>query len=168
MQNWYAVFTKPRQEQLAAEHLGRQGFETYLPRLRCKRRRRGGWVPVVEALFPRYLFVSVEAASQTVAPIRSTVGVTDLVRFGQELAPVPGLVIDRLRSHEDAETGLHELGRPLFRQGDKVTVVDGPFAGIDGVFQAEKGQDRVLILLSVLGGNQSVTMRRDSLAPAGA
>lgn len=31
MEAWYAVQAKPRQELLAVEHLGRQGYEPYLP-----------------------------------------------------------------------------------------------------------------------------------------
>lgn len=165
MHSWYAVFTKPKQERLAAEHLNRQGFEVYLPQLRSGRRRRGAWVTVIDALFPRYLFVSVEVAHQSVAPIRSTLGVADLVRFGQELVAVPSAVIEILKARENQQTGLHELERPLFIEGDRVTVLDGPFAGVDAVFQAERDRDRVLILLSILGAAQRVTIPRNSVAP---
>ena len=168
MQHWYAVFTKPKREQVAAENLRRQGFHVYLPRLRHRRRRRGAWVPVIEALFPRYLFVAVDTSRQAVAPIRFTYGVSDLVRFGNDLVPVPCSVIEFLKGREDRETGLHELERTLFHEGGKVRVVGGPFVGIDGVFQADRGQDRVLILLDVLGRAQPVTLARNDIAPSSA
>ena len=56
--NWFAVVTKPRQEQIALENLQRQGFECFLPmaknpyQRRSKKRQR-----IVEPLFARYLFL---------------------------------------------------------------------------------------------------------------
>ncbi|MGH9550353.1 MAG: transcription termination/antitermination NusG family protein, partial [Terriglobales bacterium] len=49
---WYVVQTHPYAETKAAAHLGRQGFETYLPRY-VKRRRHARRVNTVAApLFP--------------------------------------------------------------------------------------------------------------------
>lgn len=89
MHQWYTVQSKPRQEAVAAEHLLRQGYETYLPQIRLKKHRRKQWVDVTEPLFLRYLFIKVDADQQSLAPVRSTVGVAGLVRFGHLLRPVP-------------------------------------------------------------------------------
>jgi transcription antitermination factor NusG len=35
--------------------------------------------------------------------------------------------------------------------GDKVMIVGGPFAGLNGVFEAANGSGRVLVLLDLLG-----------------
>ncbi len=61
---WYVAQTHPRAEAKAAEQLSRQGFQAYLPQY-LKRRRHGRRVETVTApLFPRYLFVSVDLATQ--------------------------------------------------------------------------------------------------------
>ena len=60
MRTWCAAFTKPRQEEVASENLTRQGFRTYLPRLKQPKRRRDRWIEVIEPLFPRYLFVELD------------------------------------------------------------------------------------------------------------
>ena len=86
MKLWYAIHTKPRQEDLAAEHLRRQEFEVYLPRIKQPRRYRGRWRDAIEPLFPRYLFIRLELGSENVAPIRSTRGVTKLVSFNGQPA----------------------------------------------------------------------------------
>ena len=87
--DWYLVHTRPRQEEIAREHLARQGYGVYLPRLQLPRRRRGRWLDVVEPLFPRYLFAGARRDEQSVHPIRSTRGVSALVRGGESYAPVP-------------------------------------------------------------------------------
>ena len=61
---WYVVQTQAHAETKACWHLARQGFETYLPRY-LKRRRHARRVEMVQApLFPRYLFVVIDIATQ--------------------------------------------------------------------------------------------------------
>ena len=88
MNRWYAALCKPRQEMVAEANLANQGFAVYLPRLKNRHRRAGRWVDRVEPLFPRYLFVAAGLESQSLAPIRSTRGVSGLVRFGGQPATV--------------------------------------------------------------------------------
>ena len=95
--NWFAVVTKPRQEQIALENLQRQDFECFLPlaenpyQRRSKKHRQ-----IIEPLFPRYLFLNAIAGQQNLAPVRSTRGVTTMVRFGTELAVVPDSIINAI------------------------------------------------------------------------
>jgi len=108
--NWFAVVSKPRQEQVALENLQRQGFECFLPmaenpyQRRSKKQQR-----IIEPLFPRYLFLKANASRQNLAPVRSTRGVLNMVRFGMELAVVPESVIRAIKSCVSPETGLIKI-----------------------------------------------------------
>ncbi len=164
MTRWYVVHTKPRQEMLAQTHLHRQAFRTYLPLIAQTRRRRDRRVEVILPLFPRYLFIQVNLREQCTAAVRSTLGVTAMVRFGDQLLPVPDSVIAYLQASTDADTGLHRLHAPRFQKGDKVRVDRGPFAGLEGIYQAERGEDRFMILLDFLGRQTPVTLSSDALA----
>jgi transcriptional antiterminator RfaH len=166
MKRWYAVHTKPRQERLAEENLLRQRFEVYLPRLGESRRRRGKWVDVVESLFPRYLFVCVDTSVENISSVRSTRGVSDLVRFGDQLLPVQDRIIEGLKVREHPESHLHRLHGGLFEKGDRVKAVKGPFTDLEGIFLADKGKDRVLILMRLLGRDSPVALGRHDIAPA--
>ena len=166
MKCWYLVHTKPRKEILADENLKRQDFEAYLPFIKQTRRRRGHWTPVIEPLFPRYLFVRLEIGSDNFASIRYTKGVSNLVRFSEEPAVVSDEIIEFLKQEEDIDSGLRHFEKPLFNAGDKVFIEDGPFAGMQGIFQAQRGEDRVIILLNWLGRENRVTVDRDLLSVA--
>ena len=166
MNAWYVVQTKPRKEALAEANLQRQSFKTYLPWLRRVAKHRGGWKEVVEPLFPRYLFLCLDPTQQTVAPIRSTVGVTTLVTFGHRLMPVSEAVVDSLRSSEDAQTGLHTIAKREFKGGETVAITAGPFEGLQGVFETTSGEERVAILLDVLGQARRVILARSNVAAA--
>jgi len=163
---WYAVCCKPRQESVAEENLLRQGFRVYLPRIRIRQRRRGHWIDAVEVLFPRYIFIRLDPRRRSTAPVRSTRGVVGLVRFGGQPAVVPDAVMEALREREDAASGLHEDKRPLFNAGEPVKMVDGPLAGMEGIFTQLDGDKRVIVLLELLGKANKVTVSRDWVARA--
>lgn len=166
IERWYAVCCKPRQEAVAEENLLRQGFHVHLPRIRIRQRRRGQWIDAVEVLFPRYIFIRIDPARRSTATIRSTRGVVGLVRFGGQPAVVPDAVMDALRQREDAASGLHEDKRPLFSEGEAIKLVDGPLAGMEGVFTQKDGDKRVIVLLELLGKANKVTVSRDWIARA--
>ena len=165
MKQWFVVQTKPKQESLAEVNLGRQGYETYYPRLIQKRRYRGRWKKIIDPLFPRYLFVSLEKGRDDFSPIRSTLGVTGLIRFGgKPSALLPGL-IEAIRNREEDELGMH-VNRTLWQPDDEVEIVEGAFAGLKGLFLAECSEERVVILLNMLGRAQEIVVAQDIIAPA--
>jgi len=154
--SWFAVFTKPRQEQIAKENLERQGFRCFLPMAINPYQRRSKQSPRTEPLFPRYLFINAIPDQQSLGSVRSTIGVSNLVRFGLEFIRVPDCIINGIEKRCNPETGLVELKPLLVSVGDKVKVFDGPFAGIEGIFRERKGKDRALLLMSMLGTNSIV------------
>lgn len=162
--HWYLVYTKPRQEQVARTNLLRQGYEIYLPLMRELRRRQGRRLPVVVPMFPRYLFVRLDTRTDNWAPIRSTLGVVSLVRFGHLPARAPEELIRLLRAREDAE-GIQVLPPEYFRPGARVRVTAGGLAGYEGVFLARTGRERVVILLELLGRHTRATVSVRDLEP---
>ena len=164
MLNWYAVQTKPRQEAIAELNLERQGYQTYLPKILLRKRRRDKWMRVVEPLFPRYLFIQVDTKQQSLAPVRSTLGVAALVRFGHLLRPVPDEIIDYLKQQEFESTGLRTDDTCPHQPGDAVQILEGPFAGLHGIFQTATGEERALVLLELLGRQNTVQVEMDAIA----
>ena len=94
---WYVIHAKPRQEARALENLERQGYEAWLPMLTVQKILRGRVADVTEPLFSRYLFIRLDTVQSNWSPIRSTLGVSRLVTFGNQPAVVPDALIDDLR-----------------------------------------------------------------------
>ena len=155
--NWYLVFTKIRSELKAQENLNRQGYVTYLPMSQKKRRVNGKNVISTEAFFSRYLFIYLNQVSDNWGPIRSTLGVSCIVCFGWAPAVVPNALVESLKLNEDHD-GLQPTSDRKLSQGDKVVIVDGPFAGQYGTFNYLKGSERVAVLLDIVGKNTQVTL----------
>jgi len=162
---WFAVFSKPRRETEAEEQLGRQGYTTFLPRVRSRRRLRGQWQDIVEPMFPRYLFLRAVPGQDDLRPVRSTRGVVGLVRFGGDPRPVPETVMAELHRLCAGVDGVLELPAPLV-PGSRVRVLEGPFAGHEAELLSLNGERRALVLLELLGRANVVELPLDVLAPA--
>jgi transcriptional antiterminator RfaH len=163
---WYVVQTQPSAERKADAHLVRQGFSTYLPRYQ-KRRRHARKVDLVPAaLFPRYMFVSIDVTTQRWLAIRSTVGVTQVVCNGNEPAVVPVGVVEQLKASEGADGFIPLDTRPHFNPGDKIKVMDGAFTDCMGLIDSATDRERVAILLDLLGRKVRVVLDADFIAAA--
>ena len=164
MFSWYLIHSKPRQEALALDNLQRQGYECYLPLISVEKLRRKLLVPADEPLFPRYLFIRLDAHTDNWAPIRSTMGVTALVRFGAEPARVPDAFVDYLTSRQNAE-GLHEWAQPALQIGARARVVSGPLAGYEGILVAKSSRERVILLMDMVGTQVRTQLSPDQIEP---
>lgn len=156
---WYLVHTKPRLEEAALTHLERQAYECYLPRMRIEKIKRGKASTVSEPMFPRYLFVRLDTSDQgqSWAPIRSTQGVSRLVRFGSQPAKVDAQLVDLLRGREQ-----NLPAERMFSPGQQVQVTQGPFAGIEAIYQTTDAEHRSLILIDIL--SKTVSLKIDTAA----
>ncbi|MEW6305631.1 MAG: transcription termination/antitermination NusG family protein [Verrucomicrobiota bacterium] len=155
---WYCAYTKPKQEDFARLHLERQGMQAFLPLLKSQRVKRhlGKWTVV--PLFPRYLFVK-PGDVESLMRVRSTLGVACIVSFGGKPSPVPPEIIQTVRDR--CADGYVVLDEPAFRKGDKVCIVDGPYQGMNAIFDQETTQEqRVVILLEIMASVARVTIDR--------
>jgi len=163
---WYAVYTRPHDETKALEHLLRQGYSAYLPCYRTRishaRRRQ----TVLRPLFPRYLFAGVDRTSMRWRPILSTVGVVDVVRSGDEPTPVPSAIVATIREREEAG-GFDRLDpRQSLRIGELVRVTAGALEDMVGRLVELRDQDRVVVLLELLGRAVRAQLRAEAVEAA--
>jgi transcriptional antiterminator RfaH len=147
-------------------HLGRQGFDVYVPRYLKQRRHARRIEKVAAPLFPGYLFVAIELATQRWLSIDSTIGVARLVRHGDRPAPVPRPVIDALMSRHDFDGFVRLERRPRFAPGDKIRVVGGAFCDCLGLYEGMSARERVTILLELLGRKVLVVLDSESVEAA--
>jgi transcriptional antiterminator RfaH len=148
--SWYAVYTQPGKESLAAQHLRNQDFDVYLPQYQKLRRHAGRTDIVATALFPRYLFVGLDTGRQRWRSVNGTRGVVGLVMFGDEPISVSQAVIDEIRSRED-ETGYVRLNGSTFRRGQALRIVEGPMTDTQAIFEEQVDSSRAILLISLLG-----------------
>lgn len=159
---WYLVFSKPRQERIALANLQRQGYQAYLPLIGNRRKRYGRYRHLIEPMFPRYLFIYLSDRTDNWGPIRSTIGVFKLVRFGERAGRVPDDLVTTLKARESHE-GYFEPQLPQLRAGDSVRICEGPMSGYEALFHCRSGKQRVTLLLEIAGRLAKVQIDSDSI-----
>jgi transcriptional antiterminator RfaH len=142
---WFAIQTRVSSEKIAECSLQQLGSETMLPLLRRDpkswRTRRNP----TKALFPGYLFASLNLATQLRAAAHAH-GVIRVVTAGGRPLPVATHIIESLRTRMDA-SGCVALDLEPFRRGEIVRITAGPFEGWHGVFDGRLSDARRLVIL---------------------
>ena len=154
MRNWYLIKTKSRQEHVAIINLENQNFHVYCPYALIRNKN--------EVLFPGYIFIQLDKDAQDWSPIRSTKGVLHLVRFGLSFAKIPDNIIEFIKTNElNTAEKLQNINK--FKPGDKIQITDGVFKNCIAIFKSYKSDERVILLMNLLGQQQKLTIKQESL-----
>lgn len=164
MLNWYLVQLKPNGHRLAKANLERQGFKTFLPLQNVTKRSAHKFVDRSVPLFPGYMFVELDTAQNAWRKVNSTLGVARIVSLGGTPTPVPTEILKEFISRCDGDGIL----RPTqgFEVGQDVQVLRGPFANFVAKVEEISPDQRVWILIDLLGQSSRISVAKDSLALA--
>lgn len=159
---WYAIRTKPRKEREVENRLQHLDLEVFLPWLRSRRRVGTRFHWMLTPLFPGYLFTRLDLFVSGKAA-RYSPGVVDFLKFGNRIAEVEVEVMQGLR--ERCPNGVAQMEPRRYKSGDHVKVLEGPFCGLEAVFEREmKGSDRVAILLEILGRQTRLVLSSEMIS----
>jgi transcriptional antiterminator RfaH len=161
---WYAIRTRPQQEDRADLNLRGWQVQTFSPKL--KERRTTGYVDryVSKPLFNRYIFAHFDA-SRLLHKVNYTRGVQNVVSFGNRPVAVDDKVIALIKDQVD-EDGFIRIGEEL-KFGDKVMIKSGPFKSFVGIFQSKiKKTDRVKMLLETVSYQSHLLIDREMMEKA--
>ena len=163
MNSWYVLHTKPKQEAVVNRQLEDRGLDVFFPTLQFDRGYSRGIR--IEPFFPHYLFVNVDLEASEATGLRWMPGVRTIVHFDSQPAAVPESIVEDLRNRLEPfeDRGLRK-GEWFFKPGQQLRVTDGPFKGMDAIFQKDVGaQGRVQVLMSVLGQLTRTELLADQL-----
>lgn len=147
--DWYLAQVRPNQTDRARRNLERQGYGCFLPLLSGTSRAGGRLRSTVGALFPGYLFVSIDP-HQPWRPVNGTFGVQRLVmRSANMPQPVPAAAMAALFGRVDAGGLLRP--EPDLAAGDAVRIEAGPLAGFVARVERLEPGSRVGVLLEMMG-----------------
>lgn len=144
---WYVVQANPLKERFVRDRIADLGREVFLPLV--SERRPGSRRSRLNPLFPGYLFANLDPREGDLASVRWLVGVRRVLGDRDRPRPLEGDVVEAIRARTD-RSGRVRFGTQL-RRGDKVRILDGPFAGFIGVLErvAHDPQQRVHVLLEM-------------------
>jgi transcriptional antiterminator RfaH len=154
MNKWYLIKTKSRQEKIAKANLENQNYDVYCPFAKIDNK--------TVALFPGYLFINLDEKAQNWSPIRSTKGVLNFVRFGLSYANIADNIIEVIQANElTTSEKIKTLNN--FDKGDSVQITEGVLKNCIAIFESFKSNDRVILLMNLMGQQQTINLKRKSL-----
>lgn len=148
---WYALQHKPAQGDRALTNLQNQDIACFYPKITVEKVRAGKRIKKLEPLFPGYLFVNLEQTDPVWAKLRSTRGVLRIVGFANKPAGISDDVIQHIKQSLDS---VAEQGG--IKPGQAVQLNEGPFEGINAIFQAYDGEARAIVLINFMQKQQKV------------
>ncbi len=154
--SWFAIQVRPKHEPSVAETLRYKGYEEFLPMYRVRKRWSDRWKEIELPLFAGYVFCRF-SDGEARGPIVTTPGVIRIVSLGRELTPISDIEIESIRAvlnHKSSATPCR-----YGQIGDKVRVVVGPLAGIEGILTGYKNRSH--LILSVTTVQSSIAVEID-------
>ena len=157
---WYVVYTKPQKEAAACDSISAKGFNAF-----CPWGQQDG--KPIRALFPRYLFFECHR-NMDWWPVMSCTGVNRLLCDTNDFpVAVSHSEITKLRAElgPDDTAQIHTRARlPDFKAGEVIQIIDGAFRGLRGECVKVTGQDRIRILLDMIGRKTVISVPTAFLA----
>lgn len=157
---WFAISVIPRKEKVTAQTLRAKGYEEFLP-LYTERRKWSDRTKSVDLpLFSGYVFCRFDP--QYRLPILKIPSVTHIVGLGKIPQPVEDTEIDALQTI--CKAGIHAVPCPYMNVGAKVTILEGPLKGLEGIM-VEPKETRLIVSVTLLQRSVSVELDREWVSP---
>jgi transcription antitermination factor NusG len=160
---WYAIHTRPRHEKRVAEELRLRSVEEFLPVHRCRHKWNNGVVADLQLpLFPGYLFARFSGYERL--RLLQVPGILGLAVTTSRPTAVPEEAIQTLRALTDT---LRVEPHPFLNEGDRVRIIAGPLAGMEGILTRRKQELRVVLSLEIIMRSIAVEVSELDIEPVG-
>ena len=156
IKKWIVATYKINQVGKLESNLLNQKFDYYLPKITTKKINSN---PKVEVLFPGYIFVN--TSLENYSALKYTIGIRNIIKFGDNVSCISCEEIEAIQIAE----GKSKIN-PVVSQiqiGQDVLVAKGSLAGSVVKICSLPSNERVGILLSILGSMRRVTIPEKDL-----
>lgn len=158
---WYVLHTKSRFEKVVNDGLQKKSFESFLPTMHVRSKRKDRKIMLDIPIFPGYTFIKSTLSAEENLSILKTAGVVRIIGNMSGPVAVDSKVIESLQIMTANSQNI--ITETKFKKGENVVVLYGPFTGLTGVFSKYKGKGRVYVNISLLGQSASVEIEEDDI-----
>lgn len=161
-ENWYALQTRLRSEQIVSTQLNHVGVEAFLP-MRPARRANSSMAIVKQGpLFPGYVFCRMNLGSGP--KLYMINDVIRIVGIGKQPVPIDENEIESVRTLTASPYPVESEVPP--KAGDAVRIQVGPFAGMSGTLVDVRGVKKFVVSIPLLNRAVSVLIPTEWLSPS--
>jgi len=149
--NWYAAKVKYQTERKMKAWLDEQAIENFIPFRKTLIERGNRKIKKEKPIVPGLLFIRTNYQTACILPSESSIKMIYLRNLeSHQLLIVPDKQMQDFMFLLDFSDSTVQVENLNLRQGDKVRVIKGDFAGIEGELIRIKGHKRVVVRLEGL------------------
>ena len=147
---WLVAQIKPKSHDLAFRNLERQGFETFMPKIKVSTKKENKFINKEVFVFPGYVFIGVDLQNHYWTKINSTYGVSKLLTFNNKPCEIPFDLIVTLKNRYEKK--VNPMINENLKSGDVIRFNEGPFVDFVANIESVDAKKRIYVLLEVMGG----------------
>ena len=165
---WYAIHTYSGYEEKVAESIRQRAesldmndkiFDVLVPKEKQIEIKNGKRKVVEKRIFQGYVLVEMKLTEDAWYIVRNTPNVTGFVGTGVEPTPVSKDEMDKIKKRMGVEQPKYQMD---YKEGEVVSIVDGPFKGFDGAInEIDHAKGKLKVLVNMFGRETPVEL--DSL-----
>jgi transcriptional antiterminator NusG len=157
LENWFAIWTRSRHEQVVREQLAQKHIDAFLPTITKWSRWKDRKKKIDWPLFPGYCFARFNP--DNALAILKCSGVVNIVSFEGKPAPIPDYELDSIRLLVSSDLQFDPC--PMIKEGMLVEVVHGPLRGVIGrLMRKDAARARLVLSVDLIG--QAVSVEVDA------
>ncbi len=147
---WLVAQIKPNSNDTAFRNLERQGFQTFMPKIKATTIKENKFINKEVFVFPGYAFIGVDLQNSYWTKINSTYGVSKLLSFNNRPSEVPlDLIVELKKRFQD---NINPIINVKLKRGDIIKFNTGPFADLVTKIESVNSKKRINVLLEIMGG----------------
>ena len=154
---WFIAQIKPNSYNSAIQNLERQGFETFLPKMKITQRQENKFLVKNVYVFPGYMFVCFDPHIINWAKINSTYGVSKILTYSNKPAEISSDLILELKNRYEINS--NPTQQEKLQKGDSIKFSMGPFTVLIAKVESVDEKNRIWIILEAMGGYQRLKLQ---------
>lgn len=154
VKKWLIVQIKPNSYDLAVRNLERQGFETFLPKMKVTIKKENKFIMKDLFVFPGYAFIGIDLKNSNWTKINNTYGVSKVLAFNNKPSVIHFDLIMALKKRY--ENNINQKINENLKKGDAIKFNTGPFANLVANIENVDPKKRIYVLLEVMGGHRKL------------
>ena len=158
---WIVAKIKPNQDKIALINLKRQNFEFFQPTFKTMLRMQNKFKEIIKLVFPGYIFIAIHLEEKNWHKINNTRGISRIIAFGNEIPLIRCELIKELKYRFSLNNSPKTTD--LFEIGMNAEITNGPFAQLSGKIDEIDTDQRIWILLDILGTQTRVSINKLNL-----
>jgi transcriptional antiterminator RfaH len=155
---WLIAQLKPNSHDLAIRNLERQGFETFMPKMKTTVIKEDRFIYRNVFVFPGYIFIGFDSQNIIWTKINSTYGISKVLVLNKKPSEISNNLILALKQRYGVN--IDQTSKENFGKGDNIRFDTGPFSDLIARVEDVDEKNRIWLIFEAMGGYRKLKLKQ--------